>query len=167
MARYLAAFDPELVERDPVLLKEFYVCLRIRLWAQVPGLRPRKVRQSPHHTSAQEFARGTRENKSSHDAAKIEGLQEPEVGGLREAGAEDAVVDHGEVERRHERRLVARRRRRHRRRHEADLGQLLELPQLQGAHPHGALLLHRLQEALLWCDHELHHAVARTGRAES
>jgi hypothetical protein len=162
MARYLAAFDPELVERDPVLLEQLYVCLRIRLRAQVPGLRPRKVRQSPHHTSAQEFARGTQENKSSHDAAEIEGLQEPEVGGLGEAGAEDAVVDHGEVERRHERRLVARRSR-----HGADLGQLLELPQLQGAHPHGALLLHRLQEALLRCDHELHRALARTGRAES
>jgi hypothetical protein len=166
MARYLAPFNPELVELDPVLLEEVDVGLRIRLRAQVPGLAKKKG-QSPHDTSAQrEFARGTQGNKSSHDAAEIEGLQELKVGGLREAGAEDAVVDHGEVERRHERGLVAWRRRKHRRRHGTDdPGRLLDLPQLQGAHPHGALPLLRSQEALR---RDLqHHGLARTGgRAE-
>jgi hypothetical protein len=165
MARYLAPFNPELVELDPVLLEELDVRLRIRLRAQVPGLA--KERSEPtRHERARELARGTQENKSSHDAAEIEGLQEPEVGGLREAGAEDAVVDHGEVERRHERGLVAWRRRKHRRRHGTDdPGRLLDLPQLQGAHPHGALPLLRSQEALR---RDLqHHGLARTGgRAE-
>jgi hypothetical protein len=164
MARYLAPFNPELVELDPVLLEELDVRLRIRLRAQVPGLA--KERSEPtRHERARELARGTQENKSSHDAAEIEGLQEPEVGGLREAGAEDAVVDHGEVERRHERRLVAWRRRRHRQRYGTDLGQLLDLPQLQGAHPHGALPLVRFQEALRR-DLQL-HGFARTGGGQS
>lgn len=98
-----------------------------------------------------------------HDGAEVEGLEEPEVGGLREAGAVDAFVDHGEVERRHERRLVARRRRRERRGRGADpSGRLLVLPQVQAAHLHGLLPLLRLQHPLLGHDLQL-HGLARAG----
>lgn len=38
----------------------------------------------------------------AQDGAQLERLQEPEVVRAREARAVDAVVDHGEVERRHE-----------------------------------------------------------------
>lgn len=64
----------------------------------------------------------------------LRGLEEPEVGGIWEARAEDAVIDHGEVERQHDHCLVARR---------WLWGQgedpwgLLVLPQVQAAHLHG------------------------------
>jgi hypothetical protein len=98
-----------------------------------------------------------------HDGAEVEGLEEPEIGGLREAGAEYAVVDHGEVERRHERRLVARWRRRERRGQGADPWGLLVLPQVQATHLHGLLPLLRLQHPLLRHDLKL-HGFARAGR---
>ena len=47
-------------------------------------------------------ARTRRWSSFLHDGAQVEGEQEAEVGGVREARAEDAVVDHGEVERRHQ-----------------------------------------------------------------
>lgn len=37
-----------------------------------------------------------------HDGTKAEGLEEGEVGGFGEAGAENAIINHGEVEGRNE-----------------------------------------------------------------
>jgi len=171
---YLAPLDSELVEPDPVLLEEFHVRLRVRLRAQVPGGALERFR-APHKHATTTFAviretgGGVGESEIKrrlHDGAEVEGLEEPEVGGIREAGAEDAVVDHGEVERRHERRLVARRRRRRERRGQgADPWGLLVLPQVQAAHLHGLLPLLRLQHPLLGHGHDLQlHGLARAGR---
>ena len=155
------------MELDPVLLEELRVRLRVRLRAQVPGgARTFRAARARKQFSRELERRKRAKGGSSHDGAEVERLEEPEVGGLREAGAEDAVVDHGEVERRHERRLVAiaRRRRRDQRRHGADPGGLLVLPQLQAAHLHGLLPLLRLQDPLLGHHLQLHGFFERAGR---
>ena len=158
------------MELDPVLLEELRVRLRVRLRAQVPGgARTFRAARARKQFSRELERRKRAKRGSSHDGAEVERLEEPEVGGLREAGAEDAVVDHGEVERRHERRLVAiaRRRRRDQRRHGADPGRLLVLPQLQAAHLHGLLPLLRLQDPLLGHHLQLHGFFERAGRGRA
>jgi hypothetical protein len=100
---YLAPFDGELVKADPVRAQEPRVLLRVRLRAQVPGRRPRtRAACQQGRQSGSDVLASANVSCSLHDGAQVEGEQEAEVGGVREARAEDAVVDHGEVERRHQ-----------------------------------------------------------------
>jgi hypothetical protein len=99
---YLAPFDAELVKLDPVLPEEPRVLLRVRLRAQVPDHHPKQRCCGSRSPEARAEAVANRVSRRLHDGAQVEGEQEAEVVGVREARAEDAVVDHGEVERRHQ-----------------------------------------------------------------
>lgn len=64
--------NPKLKKLDPICLEELHVGFRIGLGTQV------------------------------YDGAEAEGFEEGEVGRLGEAGAENAIINHGEVEGRNE-----------------------------------------------------------------
>jgi hypothetical protein len=66
MARYLAPFNPELVELDPVLLEEVDVGLRIRLRAQVPGLAKKKKVRAHTTRARKENLREGRKGTNPH-----------------------------------------------------------------------------------------------------
>lgn len=106
---YLVSFDPELVELNPARLEKLHTGVRIKLRTQIPTESPVQKSKSENLTSRSQFAKiairnasnpAIKARKNLHDRAEAERLEEGEVGEIREAGAEDAIVDHREVERR-------------------------------------------------------------------